>query len=159
MEGMRPAIYLVVPLPFSVPLDGECIGVEECSVISGEVVIVATPQIHHREDGSIYLSAPDTPGLRDDVDWSRWLDSPFPWGSPIAWKAENSLGKGDTASVSALLARLQAVPPSDSEERNALGSRLQADSLRWAHLLGDWLEVAAGSCYGGRTGMVPRYFG
>lgn len=144
----KPAIYSFIALPFATLIDGECLDTATPSRIGGFDVDIITPRIVPRpggRDGGCYMTAPETPGLRDDVDWSNFFDAVHPWGGPVSWRNDTPFGRSDTASITHLVARTIGPVPHDESEVSRVGAELQDESGQRGELVGDWLEVITGA--------------
>jgi hypothetical protein len=82
-------------------------------------------------------------GLRDDIDWPRYLDTYAGWGMAVSWnKASGAAGKG-SADIEALVMRFP-LPDEREESAAQVADHLFGAIPSWSARLMDWLEVATG---------------
>ena len=122
--------YLIVALPFSVQVDGECLGVASPSRIGSAVVSVLTPTLQHHSGDSnfMYGEVPSIPGLISDVNWAEQLNDHSPWVSPDQWSGVGKLfGHGDVASLRHIVVHTPA--SANPDIRAAALSVLESDAV------------------------------
>jgi len=135
-------VYLITALPFHLAVDGDCLRTESATVVGGYPVDVLTPTLKSSkgDHSHLYGEAPPIPGLIDDVDWAEQLGVSHPWVLALSWRTAKDFGPGDSAALSHVVLRAAV---NGKDESTAVAQAMQSADADWAHLVGDWLEVAA----------------
>jgi hypothetical protein len=89
------------------------------------------------------IVSPPLTGLRNDIDWPRYLDTYAGWGMTVRWHvAAGAAGEG-SAAIEALVMRFP-LPDEREESAAKVADHLFGAIPSWSARLMDWLEVATG---------------